>query len=108
MTNVVYLHGEERRMLRVSGHTEMIHECADIGCAAVSALISSLVASLQKEEEKGTLDEFHINTGKGRCIIDITPCRYDRERIFGMFDVITTGLVQMSLHYPEYVSFDYK
>lgn len=105
MTEIVYINDENRRILKINGHTGMFEGSEDVGCVAVSMLTSSIVAAMQVEDSKGSLGECFIDIKDGYIKLDVSPIEYEAERIKGMFDVVILGYRLLCEHYPEYVVF---
>ncbi len=105
MTKITYIKSDDRRIVEISGHTGLINEQTDVGCAAVSMLVSLLVTTLRIENNCGHLEYLICKTDSGDVKIDLTPETEYRDRLFVMTDTVLLGFRILAEEYPDYVKF---
>ena len=92
-------------ILEISGHTGFIHENTDVGCAAVSMLVSLIVTALRIEDHSGHLEYLICKTGSGEVKMDLVPVPEYSERVFITVDTVLLGFRMLAEEYPDHIKF---
>lgn len=106
MTGVVLKREGGGYVLLAEGHADYDRSGRDIVCAALSALIYSLAAELERMEDEGLLYPGAFAELKpGRAEMAFRPRLKGRKRAEGALGVFCRGLEMLSEEYPENVEF---
>lgn len=77
---------------------------SDLVCCAVSTLVCTLAYSVQKWWDDGKLQKLPvIDTDAGNAVIYFEPKQKYKNEIRAAFDVIKSGLTQLSKQYGDYI-----
>ncbi len=105
MTKITYIKSDDRRIIEISGHTGLINEQTDVGCAAVSMLVSLLVTALRIENNCGHLEYLICKTDSGDVKIDLIPVSDFKDRVYVTVDTVLLGFRMLAEEYPDHVRF---
>lgn len=103
MTTVKQIKTDGRLLITVKGHTGLVKEQVDVGCAAVSMLVSLLVTAMRIEDSCGHLEYLVVKTDSGDVKLDIAPLPEYKERLEVVADTVFLGFRMLAAEYPEYV-----
>ncbi|MGN1016679.1 MAG: ribosomal-processing cysteine protease Prp [Faecousia sp.] len=104
MIEIMYHRGYHR--ITVKGHAGSAEEGKDLVCAAVSALVLTAVANVQRIEANGCSYSTAITADKGYAEIQVNPKSYFRLSVMQILDAICAGFEVLSQKYPEYVRYE--
>ena len=106
MTRFCYRKYYDGHLLIAEGHSGFGTKGNDIVCAAVSALIFTLINCLKNEEADGSVKLKREIVRDGYFCVEAHPHGGNEERIDTVFQTILTGLYMTADEYPEYVKFE--
>lgn len=86
------------------------HACSDVYgkdliCAAVSALVLTLEANMERMHRKGQLYSVRVHLEPGKARIRCVPRKEYQAAAAAVFDNICTGFRLLSGKYPEFVDY---
>lgn len=103
MTKIVYETYYNTHIIECSGHTD--YSCGDdILCSAVSILVATLKAYLEKGESNGEVSNLKCILQSGQSYITF-DCNEDSPVLCGV-DALVMGFEILSDAYPDYISFE--
>lgn len=103
MTHVFHREYYERDFITVEGHSGFAAKGYDIVCAAVSALVCTLLNCLYDEESANRIKILRNIVRDGYVCIEVEHFDFAKERTKGMVDACLTGLYMLEEKYPNYI-----
>ena len=85
--------------LCVRGHAKTAPKGEDLICCAVSTIVYSLVANLERYKEKGIIKDYTFEESDGYANIKTEPCR----TVIDLFDYANCSLIALSKQYSDII-----
>ncbi len=107
MTVITIHHDAQALGLKLQGHTGHGEPGKSILCSAVSALAHTLDLSIGRLNSVGMIARYDHEVRQGYFYIRVLPRQDYRLYIAAVFDTVLTGLIALSLDYPEHIRIDH-
>ena len=106
LTRVFHREYYDRVVITIEGHTGFAQRGSDIVCAAVSALVCTLLNCLRDEESAGRLRFITNIVRDGFVSLEVEYFDFAQERCSAITETCLTGLGLLAEEYPEYVKIE--
>jgi len=106
MTRVFCREYYDRAHITIEGHCGFAEKGSDVICAAVSALVYTLIYCLKEEESADRLKLIRCIVREGYVCIEAQPFDFSKERTDAIIGTCLLGLYMLAEEFPQYVKFE--
>ena len=106
MTHVTLREYRDNYLVIAEGHSGYADRGFDVVCAGISCLVYALINTLLDEEASDRIRLVRKVIRDGYVYFEIKRFDFSRERIDGIIDLFTTGLLMLEETYPNSIRID--
>ena len=104
MINIIY--DREKHLVTAEGHAKSAPHGEDLVCAAVSALVYTLAANVERlSQDKNKFRRAKTEIADGKAVVSLDAVHGFENVLTLVFDSICAGFEVIAGKFPEYVDF---
>lgn len=103
---ITSVYDPKRLRLQVRGHAGYADPGEDLLCAAVSALVNTLAAALERLAEQEPGADCNVRLASGNAALQYIPAESGVTQAKTVMDTICLGLELLAKHYGAYVAYE--